>query len=362
VFLLVRQAAVDSPTAAWFASRSRRGPTTILAVGGVITVCTVTLAAALAPHLPGATVHSLIDWRHSGSGSPTGRETSSPLVDLNTRLHSLSQQEVFTVQTAQPGYYRLTALSTFSGSGWQINDSYRTVHSDLPAADSSPDALPPDAGPFTTVTATFHVSSLQSLWLPVPYRPVRVTGVGGLSWSAAAGSVITDKQTSNGLTYTVTSQVPDATSVQLRASPKVDQSDPALRKYLALPDNIDPRVPALAAQIVSGAQTPYDMALSIQNYLRSPAFSYDLNVPPGQSQTALVDFLFKSRAGFSEQFAGAFAVLAREVGLPSRVAVGFTEGTGDSRGVYHVTDADAHAWPEVWFSGIGWIGFEPTPG
>jgi transglutaminase-like putative cysteine protease len=361
VFLLVRQAAVDSPSAAWFASRSRRGPTTILAVGGVITVCTVTLAAVLAPHLPGATVHSLIDWRHSGSGGPSGRDTASPLVDLNARLHQLSQQEVFTVQTDEPTYYRLTALSTFSGSGWSLDDTYRSVHSDLPAVDTGPDALPPDAGPALTVTATFHISALQSLWLAAPYRPVRLTGVGGLSWSAAAASVITNKPTSNGLSYTVTSDVPDAGPAELRTSPKVDTSDPALRKYLELPDNIDPRVEALATHIVAGTQTPYDAALQIQNYLRSPPFRYDLNVPAGQSQSALVDFLFHTRAGFCQQFAGAYAVLAREAGLPARVAVGFTEGYRDSQGYYHVKDEDAHAWPEVWFGGIGWVAFEPTP-
>jgi transglutaminase-like putative cysteine protease len=287
---------------------------------------------------------------------------ASPLVDLNARLHQLSQQEVFTVQTDHPTYYRLTSLSTFSGSGWSLDDTYRPVASDLRAADTTTDALPPDPGPSTTVTATFHISALQSLWLPVPYRPVRVTGVGGLRWSAAAGSVITDKQTSNGLTYTVTSQVPDATPAQLRASPRVDTSDPALRKYTELPSNIDPRVRALAAQIVSGAHTPDDEALAIQNYLLGPLFHYSLDVPADQSQNALVDFLFNTRAGFSQQFAGAFTVLAREVGLPSRVAVGFTEGTKDGQGVYHVTDADAHAWPEVWFNGVGWVAFEPTPG
>ena len=361
LFLLVRQAAVDSPSAAWFASRSRRGPTTILAVGGMITVATVTLAAVLAPHLPGATVHSLIDWRHSGSGGPSGRDTASPLVDLAARLHQLDQQEVFTVQTDAPTYYRITALSTFSGSGWSLDDTYHRVRSDLPAADSGPDALPPEAGPTDTVTGTFRVSALQSLWLPAPYRPVRVTGVSGLSWSAAAGSMITNKPTSDGLSYTVTSHVPIAAPVRLRSSPWVDTTSADFRKYLELPVSIDPRVKALAVQIVAGAQTPYDAALRLQNFLRSPPFRYDLNVPADQSQNALVDFLFHTKAGFCQQFAGAYAVLAREVSLPTRVAVGFTQGYRDSQGVYHVKDADAHAWPEVWFDGIGWVAFEPTP-
>jgi len=100
----------------------------------------------------------------------------------------------------------------------------------------------------------------------------------------------------------------------------------------------------------------------LEDWLRSPPFRYSLTVPPDQGANALLDFLTKTQAGFCQQFATAFAVLAREVGLPSRVAVGFTEGDPDSQGLYHVTDADAHAWPEVWFSGIGWVAFEPTPG
>jgi transglutaminase-like putative cysteine protease len=336
----------------------RRAIAVLVAVAAVIVVTVaVTRPGAHPRPNPVAPAHL----PSSASAVPGGSRTSaSPLVDLNARLHQLSQQEVFTVQTDHPTYFRVTALSTFSGSGWSLDDTYRPVDSGLPA-DTAAGALPSDPGPFTTVTATFHISALQSLWLPVPYRPVRVSGVAGLSWSAGAASVITDKPTSDGLTYTVTSQVPDVTPAQLRDSPRVDRNDPALGKYLALPGNIDPRIRALAAQIVSGAPTPYDEALAIENYLRGPLFRYSLNVPADQSQSALVEFLFKTRAGFSQQFASAFAVLAREVGLPSRVAVGFTEGTVDGQGYYHVTDADAHAWPEVWFSGVGWIAFEPTP-
>ncbi len=104
MFLLVRQAAVDSPSTAWFASRSRRGPTTILAVGGVITVATVTLAGLLGPHLPGATTHPLVNWRHSGSGGNGRPGHGQPPRRLASRLRQLNQQEVFTVQTTQPTY------------------------------------------------------------------------------------------------------------------------------------------------------------------------------------------------------------------------------------------------------------------
>src|SRR5207249_2988050 len=85
--------------------------------------------------------------------------------------------------------------------------------------------------------------------------------------------------------------------------------------------------------------------------------------PPGGSVDALDDFLFGSRRGYCEQFAGAYAALARSVGLPTRVAVGFTPGTYDeATGVWRVTTREAHAWPEVYLSGVGWTAFEPTPG
>jgi transglutaminase-like putative cysteine protease len=363
VFLLVRQAAVESPTTAWFASRSRRGPTSVLALGGAMIVVTVVLAVAIGPHLPGATVHPMINWRHSGNGQGSGgRNTGSPLVDITARLQSLDQTEVFTVQTTQPSYLRITALSTFNGTGWSLDDTYRPVHGTLPTADSGANALPPDADTTETVTATVRVSALDSLWLPAAYRPFRVTGVSGLSFSAAAGSIITNKQTSDGLVYTVTSHVPSPTTGELAASGWADRASPDLKKYLELPASVPHSVQVLAQAHTEGAQNPYQAAIMLQDWLRSPPFTYSLNVPADQSANALVDFLTRTKAGFCQQFAAAYAVLGRELGLPTRVAVGFTQGTPDSGGVYHVTDADAHAWPEVWFNGVGWVAFEPTPG
>ncbi len=363
VFLLVRQAAVESPSTAWFASRSKRGPTSVLALGGVLTVVTVVLAVAIGPQLPGATVHPLVNWRHSGNGvSGGGRNTASPLVDMASRLKSLDQTEVFTVQTNQPAYLRITSMSTFNGTGWALADNYSAVHGVLPDADSGPNALPPDTDTTETVTTTIHVTSLDSLWLPAVYRPYRVSGVGGLEYSAAAGSIITSKPTSDGLTYTVVSHVPAPTPGELAASGWADRGQPALRKYLELPVNMPREVGVLAQQHTQGAPNPYQAALMLEDWLRNAPFQYSLNVPPDQSANAVLNFLTRTRAGFCQQFATAFAVLAREIGLPSRVAVGFTPGDADSQGVYHVTDADAHAWPEVWFRGVGWVAFEPTPG
>jgi Transglutaminase-like superfamily/Domain of unknown function (DUF4129) len=114
----------------------------------------------------------------------------------------------------------------------------------------------------------------------------------------------------------------------------------------------------------AGAQTPYDRALALQNYLRNPPFVYDQTVGPGAGADALATFLFQTRRGYCEQFAGSFAALARAVGLPTRVAVGFTWGAQDPEEptLYRVRGVHAHAWPEVYFHGYGWVPFEPTPG
>ncbi|HEY2428060.1 MAG TPA: transglutaminaseTgpA domain-containing protein, partial [Acidimicrobiales bacterium] len=106
-FLLVRQPPVDGPATAWFASRSRRGPATILVTGGVVAALVVGAVVVVGPHLPGATVHPAFNWRRAESGG-AGRTTGSPLVDIKNRLHSESQQEVFTVATGHPTYWRLT--------------------------------------------------------------------------------------------------------------------------------------------------------------------------------------------------------------------------------------------------------------
>ena len=356
-FFLVRQPALDGGTTAWFASRDRRGPGTVVAAGAVLAALTVGAAALLGPSLPGASIKPVIDWRHQ-THNTGGRNTGSPLVDIKARLHDESQQEVFTVATDRPVYWRLTSLDNFDGSGWSLNDTYQRAGT----------ALPPGPTVGSTIDAPlplhtdFRIEGLSSIWLPAGYRPVRLSGVRRISYSADASSLITDRSTSDGLSYSVDSQVPSPSVGVLRAAPRADPTDPAIARYLQVPRNVPASVLSLAVRQTRGAGTPYDEALLLQNWLRGPSFRYSLDVPPDDSQEALVNFLTRTRAGFCQQFAGAYAVLARELGLPARVAVGFTGGALGSDGLWHVKDADAHAWPEVYFPGSGWVAFEPTPG
>jgi hypothetical protein len=117
----------------------------------------------------------------------------------------------------------------------------------------------------------------------------------------------------------------------------------------------------LAARVTDGARTPYAAVLALESWLRQTGgFGYD-ETPPRASGAPLVAFVTRTRAGYCQHFAGAMATMLRMVGVPARVAVGFTSGS-PAEGRWEVSDRDAHAWVEVWFRGHGWIPFDPTPG
>jgi hypothetical protein len=116
-----------------------------------------------------------------------------------------------------------------------------------------------------------------------------------------------------------------------------------------------------ARRIAGHAATPYAAVLALESWLRQTGgFTYDESPPRGKG-APLVSFVTQTKAGYCQHFAGAMAAMLRMLGVPARVAVGFTSGTPED-GTWVVTDHDAHAWVEVWFAGIGWVPFDPTPG
>jgi len=130
--------------------------------------------------------------------------------------------------------------------------------------------------------------------------------------------------------------------------------------YLKLPDNLSPRITELALKITAEAKTPYDKATAITDYLRS-AITYSPTVaPPPEGTDPLVWFLFDSRTGFCNYYATAEVLLLRSAGVPARMVVGFAQGEYEPPDKYTIREKDAHAWPEVYFPGIGWVEFEPT--
>ena len=162
--------------------------------------------------------------------------------------------------------------------------------------------------------------------------------------------------------YEVTSAISSAGPEELRGA---SSKYPAWvqERYLQLPPDLPQRVNDLAARVVGGVHTPYDKASAVENYLKSN-YPYNLRVDPPPFNADGVDhFLFTLREGYSEYFGSTMAVMLRTVGVPARLAVGYT--TGDEIGeedLFSVTDSHSHAWVEVYFPDFGWIPFEPTPG
>src|SRR4029453_15664402 len=175
-------------------------------------------------------------------------------------------------------------------------------------------------------------------------------------------SLTINQRLREGFSYTVVSQVPQISSDDLRGP--VDYGDyPAIRRYLDT-GNLDGEVRERADAVVAAknADTPFDKPLAIQDSLPSKEFPNNLNVPPlSAGGNQLRRFLTEVREGYCEQFAIAMAMMARQVGVPSRVAVGFTSGEIVDQNFLQVTTHDAHAWPELWFPHAGWVPFEPTP-
>jgi hypothetical protein len=153
--------------------------------------------------------------------------------------------------------------------------------------------------------------------------------------------------------------VPDA--AQLRAAGS-EYPEWVQTQYLALRDDVPPRVLSLARDLTATAPTPYDRALAIENYLRTIPYTLDVPEPPANRD--VVDyFLFDLRRGYCDYYATAMAVLARGAGLPARLAVGYGAGEYDARaGAFHVRQKDAHSWTQIYFPNYGWVDFEPTSG
>ncbi|MGH9194060.1 MAG: transglutaminaseTgpA domain-containing protein, partial [Acidimicrobiales bacterium] len=263
----------------------------------------------------------------------------------------------FAVRSPQRSYWRLTALDEFDGQIWR--SSYGTDDADgqLPRAVESQARA-------ETVTQTVNVSALATVWLPAAFEPAAIDAGGSeVGWDEASSTLLVERDvaTSDGLTYRVESAIPQWTAAELR-TPSPDVPDDIAGPYLQLPDDLDPAVEALARDVTAGETTRYDKALALQDYLRS--FTYDLDVAPSNANDALRAFLVDTRRGYCQQFAGAFAALARSIGIPTRIAVGFTPGIQDPNdpNLFRVRGEHAHAWDEIYLDGFGWVIVDPTPG
>ena len=355
-FLLLHRLARQDGASHWVAERRTAGHRSLLTAGTALAAVAVVAGALVGPNLPGADSPGVLDPKDLNDGNDP-RVTISPLVDIRSRLVDQSNVEVFTVKASERAYWRLTSLERFDGRIWSSSGSYGKAKGKLPEGERTEVDT-------AEVDQTFTVTALAAIWLPSAYEPRTFTGEGlDVRYDEDSATLIVDSSvpTSDGLTYEVVSASPRLTPADL-AGTAAEVPKEIRDRYTALPTDFSPRVRDLARQLTASTNTPYEQARSLQDHLRT--FTYDLTVQAGHSGDALEQFLFTTQRGYCEQFAGSFAAMARAIGLPSRVAVGFTPGEVDPAqpDTYHVLGEHAHAWPEVYFAGAGWVAFEPTPG
>jgi transglutaminase-like putative cysteine protease len=314
------------------------------AVTAVLLAAVISFGAGfVAQRLPGAGEEPLVDTRNR-IGDVT--QVVSPLVDIRSRLVNRSDVTMMTVEASFASYWRVGGLSDFDGKVW------RPVEQDLRSVDDLP-STPPMGTEINVQRIT--VGGLGGVLLPVAAEPIDATG--RLRWADASGGLVVDGPAlERGDTFDVASAVPRPGPDVLRAT----GSGSAPEGSLSLPPDVPREAYDLAVEVTAGQPTVYDRALALQLWFQNN-FTYDLRVQLGHSDDAIREFL-DIRRGYCEQFAGTFAVMARSLGIPARVAVGFTSGRETAPGRYQVLGRNAHAWAEVWFDGIGWVLFEPTPG
>jgi transglutaminase-like putative cysteine protease len=276
----------------------------------------------------------------------------TPYVAFGARLTQGNRQRLFTVKANQPAYWRLTALDQYSstnGGEWTLNaNGNNAVRQGLSGS-----------VPANALHQTYRIGPLDARWMPAAYDPVSVTRPDTLV-VLDSHTLVSGPSTVSGLRYSVVSQVGPAITARLRLGTAAPVPK-SLSRFTQLPSDIPALVRETARGVTAGRTLPYDQAAALRDYFQSGLFTYDPKVNLGDSEDDMARFL-TDRHGFCVQFASTFAVMARSLGIPARVAEGFTPGTRDASGVYQVTNDEAHAWPEIYLSGIGWTDlFDPTP-
>jgi transglutaminase-like putative cysteine protease len=320
-------------------------PIALLALGAAVAISTA------APAPSGIRLAS-----RGGSSGGGSTSVTQPIVTVAQRLHATRTIDLIRVQSTTSSYLRTTALEDFDGERFTLRALRAT------SKEKVSNGLPKPVGTVAaqSVAETIRVSSvLTDPYLPLPGTPVRITGLRG-DWRVAqeTGTIFSTRANAGGQSFSVTAVTPSPNGTELAgASPDVPED---LQLDTALPPTLDTRIPTLARTLTASAGTAYAKALAVQDYFQSGQFTYDLNGAPTSQSGALSEFLFNSHRGYCEQFASAMTVMMRSLGIPTRLAIGYTGGARQPDGTYLITNRDAHAWPEVWFANTGWVRFEPT--
>jgi len=285
--------------------------------------------------------------------------------DGATPAPSASADTTPTVSAQLVGPLRAFTLVSFDGRQWAPPDNTAPVTRTEPGTILSPQAAlagtAPDASRGTLADVSLTVNALRDRHLPISTFPRTLDADGSWSYAASTDTVTGNRATSDGMQYAMVVEIPSLTADELKAAPTGDPGDDGASLEVPTTSHSED-IAAKAREVTASAKTPYEQALELQQFFRSTQnFTYDTRVAPARTEDAVWDFL-QSRKGYCVQFASSMVLMARDLGIPARLAVGFLPGqsTGDGQ-TYTVTGHDSHAWPELYFAGYGWVRFEPTP-
>ncbi|APE21070.1 MULTISPECIES: transglutaminase TgpA family protein [Streptomyces] len=304
----------------------------------------------------------------NGAGEETGGtgkggtiSAVNPLVSLQDNLRQPEDREVLRYRTnardTSGMYLRLVALDQFDGTSWK--SSVRPIE-DVPDQLPWPDGLSQNVR-ITEVTSNIVASeNYEQKWLPMPFPAGRVDIDGRWRYEPAGRMLVGDgKQTTRGVRYQVSSLDVQPTADQLAVAGPAPEK--LRQEYTKVPASLPADVKATALDVTKGARSDYEQAVKLQDWFaRDGGFRYDIDVESGTGVQAISRFL-KDKRGFCVHYSFSMAAMARSLGIPARVAVGFMPGTTQTDGSVSVGIRDAHAWPELYFEGAGWTRFEPTP-
>ena len=345
-------------------SRAGRSPATALALGAAAVVCALIIPSVT----PGLTAQAFADSRNSGRLPSVYGAGVDPVIQLGRDLRRTTPivSLRYTTTSDKPLYLKMVDLNDFSTGTWQPNDSSDGLFERL----ARPSGLA-DEVETSTVTTDVSIEGLRSEWLPLPY-PATALNNAGRGWTAdpdtGVVSLPDSRNDSRGDDYSVDSLTLVPTAEQLAAAGST--IPPSLSPLLALPPDLPAIVTEVANDVAGGATTNYDRAVALQSYFTSGQFTYSVDTPvdesfDGTNAEALAAFL-EVKSCYCVHFAASMATMARVLGIPSRIAIGYFPSSAassyvDGEAQYEVLTDQLHSWPELYFEGIGWLPFEPTP-
>ncbi|CAA9335107.1 MAG: hypothetical protein AVDCRST_MAG07-1944 [uncultured Frankineae bacterium] len=317
--------------------------------------------AAVVPALMPGLDGRLLGGIGTGAGGAGTTVTYDPMTELAGWLRNSERRPLFTYRsTAGPVFLRRTTLDVYDPGKGRWSASTPSVDDD-----AVQDGVPTPEGR-TAPTDAFDVEVeltglLGGSWLPVPATPTDIGIDGAWRWDADAETVFSTRRSllDIGGSYEVRAARVRVDAALLRRRQTVPTD---IRKVYAKDPELSDDAQALLDRTTAGLDNDFDRVTAVQRLFRETDFVYaekTLPRPPG-SPDELTAFL-QNRRGACQQYASAMAALVRGLDIPARVATGFTGGSRSGPGRYEVTTRDAHAWPEVWFQGVGWVRFEPTP-